>query len=82
MSKNKKSFKTELKKDWRTLKQNVQSLDQRIVDDFQKDIKEAKSNIQLLDRQLEELHPSWCEYWRLKRRKDREERRLKRFSHY
>jgi len=50
------------------------------MDEIQGELKEVRRNIQMYDKRLGELHPQWCEYWRVKKRKEKAEQKLKRYS--
>jgi len=51
------------------------------MDEVQVELREVRRNVRRLDKRLEELHPAWCEYWRVKTRKAREEKKLRRLSY-
>lgn len=44
-------------------------------EEFQKELKEVSNGIKKYDKRLAELHPAWCEYMRVKKRKERLERK-------
>lgn len=46
-------------------------------EEFQRDLKAVRKGIKKYDKRLGELHPNWCEYWRVKKRKERLEKKLR-----
>ena len=79
--KKKKSFIKECHEELTDIKDRFKRLDQAFDVSVRQDLKASRARVQQLDEKLKELHPAWCAYWRLKKRKEREERKLKHYSY-
>ena len=80
MSKKKKpTFTEQVRHEIANLKTNVQAYDKQINERIQTKKTELKHEQNLIEQRLAELHPIWCEVWRLKKRNERIERKLKQY---
>ena len=82
MSKKKKTpFSNQIRQEINNIKGNIKNIDKQIGDRFQFNMTELRQEKDRLEKRLDELHPAWCEAWRLKKRKERLERKLKHSSY-
>ena len=82
MTSKKKPFENTFKNELSNIKLNVRRIDAKITFKAQQEIMDAKQELQRIDKRLAEINPEWCETWRLKRRKQRAERKLKQYRSY